>query len=297
MTPFATPEPFVRSSTLKWRFPEHVGPWTLIGTSRASDATSFFIPELSWTLDAGALIHTHRPERVFITHTHTDHVHFLTHIKTRRKPPHVYLPGEAESLVESYFEAAQDLTDGARLPEGQTRTKAYELVGVEAGDRVVFGRGKEQFGVDVVACDHTVTCVGYVFCEIRTKLKAEHAGLKGPEIAALRRSGVEVSEAVDRPLFAFMGDTTVKVYEDHPEILSAPVVIAECSFLREEHLEQGRKTRHTSWKNLRPIIEAHPETLFVLTHFSMRYRDAEIAAFFADIGAPNILPWVSAGAA
>ena len=34
--------------------------------------------------------------------------------------------------------------------------------------------------------------------------------------------------------------------------------------------------RHTHWSNLRPIIESNPQTIFILIHFSRRYKRKHI---------------------
>ena len=39
-----------------WKFPSSIGSYTLIGRSRAADATSLFIPELDMLLDCGSLV-------------------------------------------------------------------------------------------------------------------------------------------------------------------------------------------------------------------------------------------------
>ncbi|GAA4705079.1 hypothetical protein [Phytohabitans rumicis] len=44
--------------------------------------------------------------------------------------------------------------------------------------------------------------------------------------------------------------------------------------------ERANRFGHTVWSQLRPVIQAHPQTLFVLTHFSLRHSDREILAFF-----------------
>ena len=51
------------------------------------------------------------------------------------------------------------------------------------------------------------------------------------------------------------------------------------------------------WEELRPYVCAHPEVMFVLIHFSLRYTDAEVLAFFrteaATHGLRNIRPWLT----
>ncbi|MFJ3975820.1 hypothetical protein [Streptomyces sp. NPDC090021] len=39
------------------------------------------------------------------------------------------------------------------------------------------------------------------------------------------------------------------------------------------------------------MVEAHPETLFVLTHFSLRHSDRDVLDFFRGEGLGNVLLW------
>ena len=73
--------------------------------------------------------------------------------------------------------------------------------------------------VHVLPLDHRVPAVGYLVCETRDKLKSEFFGLAGTEIAQLRRNGVAVTNRVELPLIAYLGDTrTVPI--DSPPICS-----------------------------------------------------------------------------
>lgn len=282
-----------RETTLSWPLPRHIAPWTLMGTSRSAHATAWFIPEIGVAVDGGAVVYTSHPGHVFITHTHADHISRLTHLKARRKPPVIYVPEHATGLVERYLLAAQVLSDSAEPPEGFQWTRAYDLVGVSPGDRYPINKGR--LVVDVLRCDHTVPCMGYLFSSKKKKLREELAGLSGQEIGDLRKAGVAVTEEQITPIVGILGDTTPAVYDLHPELLQAQVIVGECTFLHPEHRENATRTRHTHFDQLLPIIEASPQTLFVLTHFSLRYRNSEILDFFSRRSLPNVMPWLAAG--
>ena len=288
------PQQTVRETVLSWSFPAAVAPWTLRGTSRSAQATSFFIPELAWSLDAGALVFTQRPERVLLTHTHSDHASLLTHHKSRRKPPDMTVPAHAVPLVEAYLDAAQILTSSAPKPEGFEWTEAYRLQGVLPGDRIVQPDGNRALVIDIIRCDHSIPCVGYIVARRTRRLRPELRHLPGPALADLRRSGAEVHEEEDTPLFAFLGDTTPRVYDWHPELLRCPVIIGECTFLDPAHRDDAWARYHTHWDDLSPIIRANPQTTFVVTHFSLRYRAEQIRSFFHAIDLPNLVPWIGA---
>ncbi|MEL6181190.1 MAG: MBL fold metallo-hydrolase [Myxococcota bacterium] len=180
----------IRQHTLSWRMPG--GDLTLHGYSRAADGTAFMIPELWIGLDAGRMVHTRRPEHLFITHTHSDHVFELPHLKTRRKPPTIYAPTAMLGLIEQYCEAAQRLTDCEPDPEQWVQLDtSYHLVGVEPGDRWKMAlKVRDALWVEAVRCDHTVPCLGYRFLKPQRRLKEAFRDRPGGELAALRAEGV-----------------------------------------------------------------------------------------------------------
>lgn len=69
-------------------------------------------------------------------------------------------------------------------------------------------------------------------------------------------------------------------------IFSCPTIVIECSFvgaggMSEEEAETEAKHRgHASWRELAPHVKAHPESVFVLVHFSKRYTDKELREYF-----------------
>jgi ribonuclease Z len=67
-------------------------------------------------------------------------------------------------------------------------------------------------------------------------MKSEYKDLPKNEIINLRKNGVEITENVKLPIFAFLGDTTHLVFEMNPTLLHYPVIIVECTFLYDEHL-------------------------------------------------------------
>jgi ribonuclease Z len=180
--------------------------------------------------------------------------------------------------------------------------KTHTTRGLRPGETVTLRRlpPKQPYTATAFACDHTVPCLGYLFSAVTHKLKPEFRGLKGAELRALREEqGVELTAAVATPVFAFLGDTTAQtLLAEGPmrECLErgVAVVITECSFLYEEHRRQAERTRHTIWADLEPVVRRWPRTVFVLTHFSMRYSDEEVRQFFEekrDLPA-NVVVWI-----
>eukprot|EP00760_Papus_ankaliazontas_P039769 PhM_4_TR9778/c0_g1_i1/m.39241/K00784/rnz; ribonuclease Z len=265
----------------QWKLPPKAGGYMLHGYSRAADATGFSIPDLGIHFDAGMLVHPSRPDYVFLSHSHTDHVHMLTHMVSRRKPPMMFMPAPTVEFAERFLLSAQELTNHGYFTEEVPYETNHVSRGVKCGDVLDVKLRNQDFVVEVVDCAHSIPSVGFLFHRLKTKLKAEYQSLPGKEIAALRKSGVEVSAVIKEPLFAFLGDTTTEVFRMHPQLLSMPVVIVECSFISEDERENAKRTCHTLWPNdLDNIVKQNPETHFVLTHFSHRYKSAEILSFF-----------------
>ncbi|MEV4755361.1 MBL fold metallo-hydrolase [Micromonospora sp. NPDC049559] len=286
-----------------WRIPGTE--LTLTGYSRANDKTFFHVPELRCSLDAG-LCEGRQVDTVFLTHTHHDHSKDLDYLAANPAGVDIYLPSDSVPYVESYLRASAELNHGAAFDPALT---GHRLHGVRQDDEFTFGsRGHHA---RVVKCEHKVPCVGYAFSQRGKKLRPEFEQLRqsmvrqgrggefGRIIARKRRAGVEVDDETRRPLFAFLGDTRVDVFERNPWLFDYPVIITECTYLDDAQRERANRVGHTVWSQLRPVVEAHPQTLFVLTHFSLRHSDREILAFFRQqreqTGAScldNVLLWV-----
>ena len=267
----------------------------LVGRSWAGDSTSFVVPSLGLALDAGYVVHAKRMDSVFITHCHTDHCHHMTHLKSLTKPPNVYLPAETTYRMENFLNVSQQLTSNL-TPEEYNDIEwstCYTLHGVKAGDRIIVNK-KRGLICHVVPCDHRVPCVGYCFSQTKQELRKEYQGMPGPEIGKLSKQGVSVTTEVEQPLFCFLGDTTTSIL-DGPyaeRILSCPTVIIECTFLTDDCRENAERTKHVLWSDLKPHIESHPETTFVLIHFSHRWSVQDVSDFFRKEALSNVIPWI-----
>ena len=118
--------------------------------------------------------------------------------------------------------------------------------------------------------------------------------MKGSEIAKVRKEkgDSEVCDVIIEPRIAIMGDTTYRVFAMNPTLLEFPVIVVECTFLEDGQEETALGAYHMHWNHLKPIILEHPNTAFILTHFSLRYSDEFILDFFSKQGIANIFPLV-----
>lgn len=46
------------------------------------------------------------------------------------------------------------------------------------------------------------------------------------------------------------------------------------------HAARAAQTKHMLWSDLKPVIQAHPQTIFILIHFSHQYKEDAIREHF-----------------
>ncbi|WP_217370000.1 MBL fold metallo-hydrolase [Nonomuraea antri] len=275
-----------------WTMP---GGLTLTGYSRANDKTFFHVPELKLALDAG-LVEGRQVDTVLLTHTHLDHSKDLDFLATRPTGVDIYAPAPAAGHVRDYLRATTALNQAAAFDPAQA--EGVRVHGVRPEEEFAIGKGGSHT-VRVLATEHKVPSVGYGVAENRRTLAPEYASLKqtlspaefGRLLARERADGREVERPVRRPLFAYLGDTHADALPRTPWLTDYPVIITECTYLDDAELDRARRVGHTVWSELRPFVTAHPDNLFVLTHFSLRHSEQDVVAFFEKEDLANVLVW------
>ena len=277
--------------------------FTLTGYSRSNDKTFFHIPELKCSIDAG-LCEGRQPDTIFLTHTHNDHVADIEFMAGKPSGVDIYAPTPAVPYIDRYIKSRRELNHVAAFDPALAGS--VHLHPVSEGDTVALGK-RGAYRVQVVECVHKVPCVGYCFSERKNRLKPEFATLKDDLVAAgraaefgalmaeKRKQGIAVNEEVFEPRFAFLGDTHASVFARHPWVLEYPVVITECTYLDDSQKERADRVGHTVWRDLEPVVRAHPDTTFVLIHFSLRHSDRQVVEFFEREmqkgGLDNVVVW------
>ncbi len=267
--------------------------FTFVGRSRAADVTALFVPELSIGLDVGENFFggTGVHEACFITHAHADHAFGCGRCVSRRRQPRFFIPAQYVALLDNFLLRGQELTNGEPFADPDKDFECnHKTIGVSPGDTFELN---QTISVRVFEMTHSQPCCGFGFFERKRKLKAEFRDLPGKEIAALRATGVDVSDTIEEPLFVFCGDTTAEMFDKSPAVLEFSVVIVECTFIDEEDYLQAQKTKHMHWRDLKEKVVAHPAVTFILIHFSLRYTKDYIHAHFRSQGLPNVVVFLS----
>lgn len=179
-------------------------------------------------------------------------------------PARVFAPEEAVPDLEAWLAISQRLED---VDYGVHVTPAV------AGRTVML---RNDLELKFLPGRHRVPTVGYLFSEVRRKLADGLEGRPGEEIAAMRADGAEVTRREDIPLLAYPGDCGPEIFDAAPDLYRARVLLIECSFVGVDDRDRARKYAHIHLDDIVERASLFRNEAIVLTHFSLRYKPAEI---------------------
>ena len=253
------------------------GALTVRGVSVAGVYTSLHVPELDVLLDCGmALRACAGAGTLVLSHGHADHAGALPALlgiralNNQKGPLRVIMPAEIVDDVKAALAAMSSL---------QRWPLDIDAIGLAPGGEAAL-RG--DLRVRAVRTYHPVPSLGYVFFRRVQKLKPEHAGMPGREIAARKAAGEALFAEVEHVELAYATDTLVQVIDREPDLLRARVLLMECTFLDErKSIEAARAGCHVHLDELLARAGAIANPHVVLMHLSQLYRPDEAREILA----------------
>jgi ribonuclease Z len=209
-------------------------------------------------------------ETVLFTHAHMDHMggvafHTSTRALRNMRPPTYVIPRPYEAEFERLFEVWRGL-DRSEMPHETHAIGPGEEYELKGG---LVARPFPAF--------HTAPCQGYALWSRREKLKPAYSGRAGPEIAELRRQGVEITDTHERPEVAFCTDTRIDALERVEVLRFARLLILETTFVDDRvSVEECRAKGHIHLDEIAARARLFRNEAILLTHFSARYKSEEI---------------------
>ncbi|MFW6133436.1 MAG: MBL fold metallo-hydrolase [Planctomycetota bacterium] len=238
--------------------------FALVGYSVAGEESVIIAPELDAVFDIGrcpreALSVNH----VLLTHGHADHVAGLAYYFAQRDFQGI--AGGTALVPSRLVGPLEDLMSAWGRVEGHV--PPHRFVPTGDGDDHEIRRG---LLARAFATRHCPGSLGFSLIEVRRKLKAEFADRTGPQLVELKNGGVEITNRLEMPLVAYLGDTAKSNYSDLPHVRDARVLLVECTFFEPEHLKRARAGRHLHVVDLPEVLEGMNNERIVIVHVTRR---------------------------
>jgi ribonuclease Z len=242
----------------------------IIGYSVAGEETVIAIPQLDVCFDIGKAPDQFIPiNNVLLTHGHMDHAagigYYLSHRKFCGQSPGTLLaPANLLPPIKQIIDAWGKL-DGNAVPAN--------LVGVKPGDEY---KVKPNLFARVFPTNHSRGSVGYTIIEKRKKLKPEYLGLTGPQIVELKKQGIQIDNQIEMPIATYLGDTRYVDFSKLDYVAKSKILIAECTFFIDEHIERANAGRHMHIDEFARLVEGLDNEHIIVTHMTQRTGMGEI---------------------
>lgn len=236
----------------------------IIGYSAAGEENVVALPQLDVCFDAGKAPQQVIPiNHLLLTHGHMDHSAGIAYWLSQRNfcgiaAGTLLAPEPLTGYIKTILDAWGQL-DGNPIPAN--------LVGVKAGDEYQI---KPNLFARVFATKHSRGSVGYTVLEKRKKLKPEYLKLSGPELVELKKRGEEIDYQIELPMVSYLGDTAYGQWAELDYVMSSKILITECTFFSDEHLERAQVGRHMHADDMAGLMERSRNKYVILTHITQR---------------------------
>lgn len=240
------------------------GQYTVIGYSVAGEETVVQVPELNVCFDIGRAPHfALTSDIVCLSHGHMDHLAGLAYYLSQRhfqgmKGGTVLLPAELHKGVDNLLKCWREV---------ERQGTPYTLVPMTPGQTYEVRR---DFVVRAMGTHHGGGSLGYSLVSVREKLKPEYLNVPGPELAAMRKKGVEIQYKLEVPLVTYLGDTTIGPVFEQPDVKNAEILITEITFFEKDHKQRAKVGKHLHVDHFAEIVKGLNNKHIIVAHVSRR---------------------------
>ena len=238
--------------------------FVLAGYSVAGEESIIVAPQLDCCFDIGkcpreALTVNH----VLLSHGHMDHVAGLPYYFAQRDFQGI--KGGKALVPANLADPLEDLMKAWGRVEGHV--PPHKFIPMSPGDEYEIRRNLIVRAFDT---DHIRGSIGFSVIDIRYKLKEQFDGLTGPQLVELKKKSVEITDRIEYPMVAFLGDTGPTNYAHLPHVAGAKALLTECTFFDSDHIGRAQAGRHTHVNDLSKVLEGMNNEHIIIVHVTRR---------------------------
>lgn len=247
----------------------YIPPYRVQGISIAGEMTFVQVPELDVCFDIGAAPRLSLASNfVALTHGHMDHAAGLAYYFSQR-----HFQGMGTGTVLCHPDLEQPIHNIMKAWVGVERQRTpYNIIPLGPGDEHEI---KNNIVLRAFETDHTVSSVGYVAIEKRSKLRPEFVGLPQEKLMAIKAKGEEITRILEIPLVAYTGDTAWGTWTEMPEVMNAQILISECTFTEKQDKNRAAVGKHMHVDHILDLLKVCKSEAIILTHLSRRTHIGE----------------------
>jgi len=242
----------------------YLPPYRVQGVSIAGEESCVQVPELDVCFDIGLSPRAALTSKyVALSHGHMDHSAGIAYYFSQR---HFQGMGVGTVICHPALEQPIHNVMGAWVDLEAQRTP-YHVVPLEPDAEFEV---KNNIFLRAFATKHTVPSLGFVLIEKRSKLKPELVGLPQEKLVELKKAGETITQIIEVPLVCYTGDTMWGEHFEREDVLSAPILITECTFIEPAHRDRAHVGRHLHLNDVVRLLNRSKAQHVVLTHLSRR---------------------------